>query len=427
MKHIFKILIILILFTEFSKLKADTLLKALSLAYLNNPKLNAERASMRASIEEKKESLSEFLPSITISGYVGEIENANPGADTNFRPSEQSMTIEQKIFQGGSGIANFKKKKYGQNLGEFKLKKIEQEILLDAAKAYTELLLNKKKVKINLINIDLLERQVETDQNRLEKGEINLTDLAQSEASLAGAKANLISAQNDLVTSKSNFEKVIGKKPNDNIQEIKEVNLNLPKSLASAYRISNSENPNLKIALIEYEQSKLDVMIAGSDLAPSATLSYKVAEQDNISATVKDRTQQTVTATATWPLFAGGSNLFALKKSQENRNNKELLLEDKKNENETEVANAWSNYQSSKGVLESIRLQVKAAEIANEGITLEYESGNSRSTLEVLQSRTILLNSRVNLASSERNFLISQFNLLASVGRLTANQLKIKK
>jgi len=427
MKYLFKILIFAILFINFSKLKADTLLDSLSLAYINNPKLNAERASMRASIEEKKESYSEFLPTITISGYVGETQNTNPGADTNFRPSEQSVTVEQKIFQGGRGIANFKKKKYGQNLGEFKLKKIEQEILLEAAKAHTELLLNKKKLKINLLNIDLLERQVETDQNRLEKGQINLTDLAQSEASLAGAQADLISAQNSLVTSKSNFKKIIGKKPKDNNPEVKEINLNLPKSLASAYRISNSENPNLKIASIEYEQSKLDVMIAGSDLAPSATLSYKAAEQDNISATVKDRTQQTVTATATWPLFSGGSNLFNLRKTQENRNNKELLLEDKKNENETEVANAWSNYQSSKGVLESIRLQVKAAEIANEGITLEYESGNSRSTLEVLQSRTILLNSRINLATSERNFLISQFNLLASVGRLTANQLKIKE
>ena len=46
--------------------------------------------------------------------------------------------------------------------------------------------------------------------------------------------------------------------------------------------------------MLEYEQSKMDVVIAASDLSPSATLSYKIAEQDDISATVKDRTQQTV-------------------------------------------------------------------------------------------------------------------------------------
>ena len=277
------------------------------------------------------------------------------------------------------------------------------------------------------MNIDLLERQVETDQNRLEKGEINLTDLAQSESSLAGARAELIAVQNDLVTSKANFERIIGKKPTEDIQEIKETNLNLPKSLAAAYRISNSESPDLQIAFLEYKQSKLDVVIAGSDLSPSATLSYKIAEQDDFSSTVQERTQQTVTATATWPLFAGGSNLFNLRKVQELRNQKELLLQDSKKKNEIDVINAWSNYQSSKSVLDSIKLQVKAAEIANEGITLEYESGSNRTTLEVIQSRTILLNSRINLASSERNLLISQFNLLSAVGRLTAKQLNLKQ
>ena len=118
--------------------------------------------------------------------------------------------------------------------------------------------------------------------------------------------------------------------------------------------------------------------------------------------------------------------IFNLRNAQELRNRKELLYEDKMKEIEMNVANAWSNYQSSKSVLASIRSQVKAAEIANEGITLEYESGGVRTTLEVIQSRTILLNSRINLASSERNFLISQFNLLSAVGRLTAKQLNLK-
>ena len=427
MKNLFKIVLVVIFLIGHVESKANSLFDSLNSAYLNNPKLNAERANMRASIEARREAVSEFLPSVTVSGYVGETENTNPGDDTNFRPSEKSLKIEQKIFQGFGGVANYGKKKHGQSIGKFKLKKIEQEILLEAAKAHSEFLLNRKKVNINLINVDLLERQVETDQNRLEKGEINLTDLAQSESSLAGARAELIAAQNDLITSKANFEKIIGKKPSENVQEIKGINLKLPESLATAYNISNSENPDLQIALLEYKQAKMDVVIAGSDLSPSATLSYEIAEQDDISSTVKDRTQQTVTATATWPLFSGGSNIFSLREAQEIRNHKELLLEDNKKKIETDVANAWSKYQSSKSVLESIRSQVKAAEIASEGITLEYESGTSRTTLEVIQSHTILLNSRINLASSERNYLISQFDLLSKIGRLTAQQLNLKQ
>jgi len=213
MNFLFKIVLIFIFISSINESRANTLFDSLNSAYLNNPKLNAERANMRASREEKRESVSEFLPSITISGYISDQENTKTGgSDSNFKPSEQAMIVEQKIFQGGSGVASFLKKKHGQSIGEFKLKKVEQEILLEAAKVHTGLLLNRKKVNINLMNIDLLERQVETDQNRLEKGEISLTDLAQSESSLAGARAQLISAQNDLVTCKANFEKIIGKK-----------------------------------------------------------------------------------------------------------------------------------------------------------------------------------------------------------------------
>ena len=427
MKYFFKILLIVIFTLGFNESEANTLLDSLNSAYLNNPKLNAERANVRAISHEKEGALSEFRPSITISGYVSEQDNTK-GDESNYKPSEQSLLIEQKIFQGFGGIANLKKQKYEYNLAKFKLQKVEQEILFAAAEVHANLLLSQKKVDINKINIDLLERQEETDRDRLEKGEINLTDLAQSEASLAGAEAKLITAQNDLVTSKANFDKIIGKKPIENIQEIQFTNYWLPQSLAEAYKISNNENPDLKIAMLEYEKSKQDVVIAKSDLTPSATLSYKIAEQDDFSSTVQKRTQQTLKATATWPLYSGGSNLSSLRKAKELKNKYDLLLQYSKKIASTAVINAWSSYQTSKSVLNSIRLQVNAAEIANEGIILEYESGeSSRTTLDVIQSRTILLDSRINLAISEKGFLISQFNLLSAVGRLTAKQLNLKQ
>ena len=174
-----------------------------------------------------------------------------------------------------------------------------------------------------------------------------------------------------------------------------------------------------KIIIFLKQQTISDIF---QNLAPISTINF-----DNSNSTIQERTQETVRATAKWPIFAGGKNAFNYRKFQEIRNQKELLLEDEKKTIETDVANAWSNYQSSKSVLEAIISQVKAAEIANEGITLEYESGSSRTTMEVIQSRTILLDSRINLASSERNFLISQFNLLSAVGRLTANQLNLKQ
>ena len=125
-------------------------------------------------------------------------------------PSQESILIEQKLFQGLGGVANLEKNTIGLELSKLRLKKAEQEILFEAVKAYTNIVISKKKVGINISNVNLLERQVENDKNRLERSEINLTDLAQSEASLAGANAKLIEAQNQLITSRLNYEQSIG-------------------------------------------------------------------------------------------------------------------------------------------------------------------------------------------------------------------------
>ena len=73
-----------------------------------------------------------------------------------------------------------------------------------------------------------------------------------------------------------------------------------------------------------------------------------------------------------------------------------------------------------------IRDRVNAAEIANEGIVAEYNSGSDRTTLEVIQSNSLLLNAQISLADSERNYILSQFNLLKSIGLLNSEYLKLR-
>ena len=127
-----------------------------------------------------------------------------------------------------------------------------------------------------------------------------------------------------------------------------------------------------------------------------------------------------------WPFYSGGKNRAKYKKNRNLQTRKRLLLDNKTRSNETSVASAWSNFQSSKSLLNSVELQVRAAEIANEGITAEYESGVGRTTLEVIQSNSFLLNAQISLANSERNYLLSQFNVIKSKGLLNSDYLKIK-
>jgi len=431
-----RLILIFLLITFYSKNAfAISLSEALMQAYKNNLELNAERENIEVSKEELKISKSEFLPSITISGSKSE-ENTEKLTNrsgtnatiTDVNPKTKSIIIEQTIFQGFAGIASVNKNKIGLDLAEAKLLKIEQEILYKAIEAYSGLILANEKLVINQKNVNLSERQVETDQARLERGQITLADLAQSESSLAGAQAYFIQAKNEVVTAKLIYEEVVGPIVDSNsLDKNSNIDFEIPVNLNKAIEISKNNNPEVLIAKLEYDQSEKDVIIARSDLAPSATLSLNSTETDDLSTTYDERDKETITATISWPIFKGGKNTASLNKSKNLKNRKKLLFENAIRSNDTNVASAWSSLQSSKSLLESVKLQVKAAEIANEGITLEYESGLGRSTLDVIQSNSILLNSKISLANSERSYLLAQFKLLQAIGLLKSDYLKLKQ
>ena len=420
-------------FFFFSGVSAETFTAALKKAYNNNPELNAERESLNISEQELNISKGSYLPTVTLSGSKSEEEtdkltnrDGSNASITNVDPTVTSITIEQTLIDFGRG-AELAKSKIGIDLANAKLLKKEQDILYKSIQAYTGLLAANEKLKINRSNVNLLDRQVETDRIRLERGNISLSDVAQSESSLAGAQAKLIQAENDFLTSKLNYENVIGKLNDPELLDKSSIiEITLPNELNSAIEISKKNNPDLIIAQLEYEQSKKDTTSARSDLAPSAKLSFDRSKTDDLSATYDEKEKDTLKATVTWPFFSGGKNIASLKKNKSIELQKNLLLDNMTTKNLTDVASAWSNYQSNKSLLNSVRAQVNAAEIANEGIVAEYNSGSNRTTLEVIQSNSLLLNAQISLADSERNYILSQFNLLKSVGQLNSEYLKIR-
>jgi len=428
--------IILILFSLLflnQQVFAVTLFEALTEAYKNNPDLNAERENISISKENLKISKGNYLPSVTISGSKSQEDTSKltnrAGTEQSVNdvdPSTQSIKIEQTLIDFSIN-ADVQKNKIGINLASIKLLKKEQEVLLKAIEAYSGLILANEKLKINQSNLNLLERQVETNRARLERGQITLSDLAQSESSLAGAQANFIQSQNEIVSSKLNYENVIG--PIADINSLNKnfyINLMLPGSLNDAIDTSKKYNPELIIAKLEYEQSEKDVLISRSDLSPSAKLSYENSRSQDLSSSYDERNKNTLKATVTWPIYSGGKNRASLNKSQNLQNRKKLLLNSVTKTNSSNVAIAWSTLQSSKSLLNSVKSQVKAAKIANEGIMVEYETGLGRSTLDVIQSNSILLSSKINLADSQRNYLLAQFNILKSIGLLNSSHLKLE-
>ena len=201
---------------SFSSLDAkDNLIFFINSALEKNPKINAERKNLNSVKQNINISKSEFLPSITITGSQTSTETTKiidqAGAinnDSNRNTETKKVSVEQKIFQGFKGYNNLKISELEYKKANLEYKKVEQETILKSVSSYYDLILKYKIRNFNLANIDLFERQVESDKARLQKGEITLSDLAQSESSLAGASAKFIKSETELVASIAEFERI---------------------------------------------------------------------------------------------------------------------------------------------------------------------------------------------------------------------------
>ena len=242
----------------FNNGNAVSLYQALNETYKNNTQLNAERENINAAEEDINISKADYMPSLSLSGSKS-FENTNElttqsGTDTSIddvNPLSSSIKLEQKLFDQGRDFTH-QKNIVGLELAKARLVKKEQDILYSAIDAFTGLILAREKLNINRRNLNLLIRQVETDKVRLDRGQITITDLSQSESSLAGAQAQFTQSKSDLLISKLNYENIIGniddpsklKKSSNSIVKI-------PENLSKAVSLSKENNPDIKISTIK--------------------------------------------------------------------------------------------------------------------------------------------------------------------------------
>jgi len=423
------ILLSFILFLSFiSNSYSEDLFKTLTSTYLDNKELNSQREKTKAVDETLIQSYSIFKPSISGSYTQNDILNEGQRApdgsslnDSNFQTEKKSIKIEQKILQG---IPKSLAAKTDVNIARQELKAVEQNVLLKAVDAYASILAAEKKLKITEDNLNLSDKQVELDKSRYERGAIKLSDLAQSESSLAGAQAKFIRAQNDLLVNEQNFINIVGYKP-DELNKINNLNLKLPQNIDEALKLASENNPDLLIAELKLKKSDYLLKDALEVFAPKASVSFEVSENSDVSSTINERDQSQFEAKVEIPIYSGGKNYSFYNEKRALKTSSELDFQDAKNTTKKNATNIWSEYQLKKSELALANSQVKAAEIAYEGIVQEYESG-ARDTLDVLSSRSLLLEASLNLADVEKEEILSRFKLLQVTGNLTASYLGLE-
>ena len=99
-----------------------------------------------------------------------------------------------------------------------------------------------------------------------------------------------------------------------------------------------------------------------------------------------------------------------------------LVLEQVRNQSRTAVVGAWVSNEGAKVALSAAESEVKAAEIALQGVRREA-AGGQRTTIDVLNAQQELTNARSRQIAAQRDRVIASYTLLSAVGRLDVHTL----
>jgi outer membrane protein len=410
---------------------ADTIEAALVRAYQDNPQLNAQRAQVRVTDENVPQALSGYRPkaAITASGgyqYTDEVTSSVLGTSklTGAQiPRAVGVTVTQTLYNGQQ-TANKTREAESQVSGAREaLRVLEETVLLNAATIYMDFLRDAAIVEVQKSNTRVLEQTLKQTRDRFNVGEVTRTDVAQSEAQLAAGKTQQLTAESNLVTTRSNFRRIIGNEP-QNLAPGSPVDRFLPKTLPSAVDLSLMENPNVTAAMFGIDVGFLQIKVNEGALLP--TVSLQVAAQQSYDQQLQAPRSFNTSAVAqvSVPLYQGGAEYSLIRQSKENLAQQRLALEQVRDQTRANVVTAWGQLQAGIAQVLSAQSQVTASEIALNGVREEAKAGQ-RTTLDVLNAQQALVNARVALVTAQHDRVVASYSVLSAVGRLSPQVLNL--
>jgi TolC family type I secretion outer membrane protein len=407
----------------------QTITDALVQAYNTSPDLAAARAQLRATDEDVAIAMSGWRPTVSFSANVGEAwrrTNGNATAPAEQRlhiePRGESITLSQSLYRGGRTVASTRQADYSVLADRANLLDTEQSVLLAAATAYVDVVRDQSTLELNVNNERVLQRQLQATRDRFQVGEVTRTDVSQAESRLAAATASRIASEGTLATSRATYLRVVGTAPGRLVAPPPIDGL--PSSLSEANAQASQNSFPVVGALNTERAARENVDVIFGELLPNVSLNGSFVDSRGQQTVLGRSKQATVSVTATVPLYEGGSVMARTRQAKETAMQRRKELDTEIRTAIQSSSPAWEALQTARAQVTSFDAQVKAAQIALEGVRQEQEVG-SRTVLDVLDAEQELLNAQVSLVNAQRNVVVQSYTLRSSVATLTAAQLKL--
>jgi outer membrane protein len=428
--------VLLMAYADLTPALADTIEAALVRAYQNNPQLNAQRALVRSTDENVPQALSGYRPKVSLTASAGvqytDTNTTSGGSPTTIvrtethgvdPPRSAGLTISQTLYNGGQ-TANKTRAAESQVSGAREgLRVLDETVLLSAATIYMDYLRDAAIVEVQKSNVRVLEQTLKQTRDRFNVGEVTRTDVAQSEAQLAAGKTQELTAESNLVTTRSNFRRIIGNEPVA-LAPGSPVDRFLPATLPAAVELSLIENPNVTAAMYGIDVNFLQVKVNEGALLPTVSLQASVQQSYEQSMIIYRSFGASAIAQISAPLYQGGAEYSLIRQSKENLAQQRLNLEQVRDQTRANTVTAWGQLVAGKAQVASAQSQVTASEIALNGVREEAKAGQ-RTTLDVLNAQQALVNARVALVTAQHDRVVASYAVLSAVGRLSPQVLNL--
>ena len=404
--------------------QAVDLYEALATAYLSNPTLEAQRAQLRATDEGVPQVLSQWRPTVLGTAQGGhEWDNQNKPITLNQDESPRSygVTVTQPIFNGFGTVAGTSEAENLVQAGRAQLFSTEQTVLLSAVTAYMNVVLDAALLDLNRNNEKVLKAQLDATQARFDVGELTRTDVAQAQASLQGAVAARIQAEGTLTASQEIYRQVIGDDPVD--VKMPTEKPQLPSSRDESVALSRG-TPDVRSAEFQERAAKDDVDVQFSVLLPTVSIEGSFQRQEDIGGPNSEVDVGSVLGQVTIPLYQAGAPDSRVRQAKQRYMQQRRLTDQALRTAEQQAVNSWTQLETVIAQTQSFEEQVRANQIALDGVRQEQEVG-ARTILDVLDAQQALLTSQVNLVSAQTQRVVAEYQLLASGGALTAQNLSL--
>lgn len=408
--------------------KADNLRDALTTAYINNPSLEAARASQRATDETVNQATAGWRPQIIGSGSIARTDGSRTGV--GFLPSQQitkpksiGISVEQPVFRSFQTVNGTREARAQVKAGRAQLQNIEQLVFMATVQAYSDVIRDEAFLEFTTNNVIALQRQLQASEDRFEVGEITRTDVAQSRARLSRAQSEKILAEATLSASRSAYQRAVGNEPGTLDRDI--TIPPLPASEEAAYDIASRNHPVIVGAQASEAAANYAVKKQYGGLGPSVNVGASYTKSWDSFLAGDTNTAKTVSANIRVPIYQAGIQASIVRQAKQRRS--QFRMESLAAEREIMelVRNAWESYREANARIVSTMSQLEANEIALEGVRQEQDVG-SRTILDVLDAEQELLDARVNNARAVRDRTVSAFNLLSTMGQLNASDLGLE-